>query len=469
MPPNVKRAVPLSGECDCGQEHDPDHVHEHDHGLAAAPAGSRWHGLGWAYPKDRDKGLFATVDGWLADRRRMDGAEGLWRVEDNLYDLTPFMERHPGGRQWLELTKGIDVTELFFSHHISETAEALLPKFLVRPAAAPRNSPFTFHRDGFYMQLRERVRKTYENIPKQVLRDAEQRSENIVDALAVSSLLACFLAVRFGSYLMGGVAGLLLSLTCSGAHNFFHKRQNWRRYYFELSFMSSREWMVSHAMSHHVFPNTFQDLEVTFFEPLVAFLPYPHKNVAVRYLSWGYCAVLYAVLGHGQFLKRLQSLSLAWTDAVALAVPAAMLLSGAPLWDLWLMWTWVLVVSSLYFAMQGLSAGHHHPDNYHEGDALGADNDYGLMQLAATGNCTGLRGRESLFFSLTHFGDHRLHHLFPAVDHAVLPFLEAALAEHMIQYRLKAAPMTTWEALKGKYLQMARTTPNWRPPINLHQ
>lgn len=56
---------------------------------------------------------------------------------------------------------------------------------------------------------------------------------------------------------------------------------------------------------------------------------------------------------------------------MALAVPASMLLAGASLWDAWLMWTWVLVVSSFYFALQGLSAGHHHPDNYHEGDVLG--------------------------------------------------------------------------------------------------
>lgn len=47
----------------------------------------------------------ATTDDWLQDRRRMDNAEGLWRVEDNLYDLSSFLDRHPGGREWLELTK----------------------------------------------------------------------------------------------------------------------------------------------------------------------------------------------------------------------------------------------------------------------------------------------------------------------------------------------------------------------------
>lgn len=65
------------------------------------------------------------------------------------------------------------------------------------------------------------------------------------------------------------------------------------------------------------------------------------------------------------------ALRLEWTDAVGLAVPACLLLGGATLLDAWLLWTCILVVSSLYFAFQGLSAGHHHPDKYHEGDALG--------------------------------------------------------------------------------------------------
>lgn len=82
------------------------------------------------------------------------------------------------------------------------------------------------------------------------------------------------------------------------------------------------------------------------------------------------------------------------------------------------------------------------------------------MQLAATADCTGVRGRESLFLCLTHFGDHLLHHFFPSVDHAILPFLEPALTEHMRQYRLPHTRMSAWEAVKGKYLQMARNQPN---------
>lgn len=432
----------------------------HD-GLAPWP---RWHGLRWAHPRHRDKGLTSTTDDWLEDRRRLDGAEGLWRVEDSLYDLTPFLDRHPGGREWLELTRGTDVTEAFFTHHVSQTAEALLPSFLVRPASAPRNSPFTFHRDGFYMQLRERARKVLHNTSAQEIAAARQRSRTLMDLLAVSALLTCSLAASFNSYLIGAVGGLLVSLTASAAHNFFHQKHNWRRYYFDLSLMSSREWMVSHALSHHLFPNTIQDLEITFFEPLISFLPYIDKSFVVRYVSWFYNLVLYATTGHAQLAKRLQRLALTWADAVALVVPGCMLLTGAAPLHVWLMWTWVLVVSSFYFAFQGLTAGHHHPDNYHEGDALGPDLDFGLMQLSATASCGGPRGPWSLLLVLTHFGNHRLHHFFPTLDHAMLPLLEPVLAERLAEYRLPSTTMSAWEAVKGKYLQMANNAPNQRLP-----
>lgn len=34
-----------------------------------------------------------------------DGAEGYWRIHDKLYDLTKFLDSHPGGKDWIKLTK----------------------------------------------------------------------------------------------------------------------------------------------------------------------------------------------------------------------------------------------------------------------------------------------------------------------------------------------------------------------------
>lgn len=54
-----------------------------------------------------------TPKGFLDARSKVDGAEELWRIRNGLYDLRDFIKSHPGGAEWLRLTKGTDVTELF--------------------------------------------------------------------------------------------------------------------------------------------------------------------------------------------------------------------------------------------------------------------------------------------------------------------------------------------------------------------
>jgi cytochrome b involved in lipid metabolism len=98
-----------------------------------------------------------SIKKWLDAKREDDNAEGLWRIDNKLYDLINFVQRHPGGADWLELTQGTDITELFETHHISRKAEILLPNFYVREAKKPRNYRTTFCDDGFYNTLKKKV------------------------------------------------------------------------------------------------------------------------------------------------------------------------------------------------------------------------------------------------------------------------------------------------------------------------
>jgi Cytochrome b5-like Heme/Steroid binding domain len=64
--------------------------------------------------------LFAGKTNWNAipfDFDMDDDYGNLLRVHDNLYDLSPFVEKHPGGSQWLEVIRGTDITELFECSH----------------------------------------------------------------------------------------------------------------------------------------------------------------------------------------------------------------------------------------------------------------------------------------------------------------------------------------------------------------
>lgn len=61
--------------------------------------------LGIIPPKTRSKGYQLNGDNWLRDKQDTDGAEGLWRIGDDLYDFSEFVTKHPGGKDWLALTK----------------------------------------------------------------------------------------------------------------------------------------------------------------------------------------------------------------------------------------------------------------------------------------------------------------------------------------------------------------------------
>ena len=56
------------------------------------------------YPSLRDDSLKSPVV-WLKGKQIDDGAEGLWRIHDDLYDFSAWIKNHPGGSDWLTLTK----------------------------------------------------------------------------------------------------------------------------------------------------------------------------------------------------------------------------------------------------------------------------------------------------------------------------------------------------------------------------
>jgi hypothetical protein len=68
--------------------------------------------LGIKYPSHRDEPLKTGLR-WLKGKRADDGAEGLWRIHDKLYDLNEFIQKHPGGAEWIELTQVLQPSSFY--------------------------------------------------------------------------------------------------------------------------------------------------------------------------------------------------------------------------------------------------------------------------------------------------------------------------------------------------------------------
>lgn len=300
-----------------------------------------------------------------------DNAEGLWRVHDKLYDVTSFISRHPGGAEWLEMTKGIDITEQFETHHIKGTAEDILKKFYVRDAAQPRNYIFTFKDDGFYRTLKKKVAAQIDDVDKRPI-----RISNIISDLALGLIFtSAVLAVKDENFYLAVLSGLFLSFMVVISHNFFHQKDNWRMFCFNLTLLNYREWRVSHAMSHHLYTNSYYDMEIALFEPFLQWIPRPKtklQKIAAPIISpivWTVLITYGSTMRTlGYFTKREE---FRLDHLVPLTLPLAMFYFGKT--DLLLvlkLWSVMIGVCSFMTGFIGLNAGHHHPSVTHEGDEI---------------------------------------------------------------------------------------------------
>ncbi|KAK2722214.1 cytochrome b5-related protein-like isoform X2 [Artemia franciscana] len=407
------------------------------------------------YPSGRD-GILRTATHWINGKRHDDNIGDFWRVHDKLYDLTNFVQRHPGGAYWLEVTRGTDVTEAFESHHLTDNAEMILKKYFVREIEEPRNSPYTFKSDGFYKVLKRRVAKELPTIPYQ------GRTVKWHNVLLWSFFASFFLSGLYSSTLMIVLAGAILALLTNCSHNFYHKSNNWRMYAWDLSGLSSAEWRVSHAVSHHGFANTIYDYELSSFEPIFDFKP-KGKNKVNRFVVPIFSWFLFLGLNHKTLIERMVVIATGKQklrpENLLPFVELALLMFLSD--DGWRLWNILMCSSSFWFGFVGLIAAHHHPDIFHEGDAPRYSLDWGLCQLDAVRDRWDVNSSD--FLIATMYGEHTLHHLFPTIDHDKLPFLNHILVDTAKEFGIKEIEANRkYDFLKlwiGMYAQLIRNTP----------
>ncbi|CAO1355231.1 unnamed protein product [Diamesa serratosioi] len=411
------------------------------------------------YPTYRDdiiRGCFS----WLEGKRVDDNAEKLWRVHDKLYDLTDFISKHPGGSNWIQLTEGTDVTDQFETFHMSERPTQILSKYYIRDAIKPRNYKITYENDGFYKTLKERVSEKMKTVDKSPLKMSKFYCDFMLFLLLTTAILSVNAPTLFTTVLIATISGVCLMAVSIISHNFVHQKNNWRMYLLNVSLMSWRDWRVFHAMSHHMYPNSYLDLEVTLYEPTITWTPRPktaNELMVAKFLSPFYYAFsFYAAywIRMSGVLKNYQRLFY-WDELIAYILPTIMFMLGdLSLIKTTLLWQYIIAVSSFSFGVVSLNAGHHHPEIIHEGDEL-ESLDFGYIQMGAT--IDRIEADKNVFTALTCFGTHTLHHLFPSIDHALLPQLKGVFEETCNEFDIEMRKFHWYELMKGQFKQLART------------
>jgi len=391
-----------------------------------------------SYPTDRDISIKSSAR-WSKAKAKDDQCGHLWRVHDSLYDFSKFASTHPGGKDWILETRGQDITEAVETMHWRGIPSCILSKYWVRKAEGERRYRYTFHTEGFYHSLKRKA----EPILRQSGTEADWRASFVVSVLA----------------------GVFLGMSSSAAHNFFHQADHkaWRRYYFDLSCLSHLEWRISHALSHHLHTNSLTDVELAAGEPMINFRP-ESKSKVVMFVSGFLLQLLsfisvplqlplraFGIMRGEQKLRPENLLPLIELFILMVKLPYSQALG---------LWFVCHATSGYWLIITSITTTHHHPTLWHAGDTPRTNTDWGLHQLDTVRDIK----KESLLLVMTTFGDHLLHHMFPAVDHSKLSQLYPALyqtcIEHGETYPFKSLP----DMVKGCHKQMARQQPWKRNP-----
>lgn len=349
------------------------------------------------YPSLRDHPI-KTATQWINGRRIDDNIGDLWRVHDKLYDLSAFMNKHPGGSMWLKVTRGTDITESFESSHINITsAKKFLNIYYVKPANSERLSPYTFREDGFYSKLRIRV---LEKISSLSLEEKYFRCHKVLKLQ--NTLLSAFAFLMIlsgwsGSHSLSFITGFVLFLNINCAHNFLHKKDCWRMYAWDLSLLSSYEWRIIHVISHHGFTNSLFDLELSLYEPIFDFRVYQKSKIqrclpVILFLMFCHIFFFFIEVAKRMVMILQGKQNIRPENCICFVQLGILYLISENPFSVWLT---IHATASLITGSIALISAHHHPDIHHAGDGpCRYSNDWGISQLDSVRDRKDINGGE---------------------------------------------------------------------------
>lgn len=180
----------------------------------------------------------------------------LWRIHGNAYDLSPFVDKHPGGQFAILSARGRDCTALFESYHPwNDNNRKVLAMYGPKPPPC----------DPLYEDMKIGVRKLFPGGPK----ETKMRTSTFC-CLWVwwATLVYLFFVVQTLPACL--VAGVLVGLFCTrlsheGGHFLASSRPWVNRLTLFLGYFPvgpSLCWYYRHVISHHAHTNTESDVDV---------------------------------------------------------------------------------------------------------------------------------------------------------------------------------------------------------------
>ena len=201
-----------------------------------------------------------------------------WSIYENKYDLIPFIDKHPGGKEILQKTKDMgDITPLFESYHAFSNKDSLRKHLEHYKIEGSSESSYDFK---LYDELSHRIKTNY-NLSRTTMKATPLKQ------VYVMSILICYIVLSYVCLLdlnvalevvLGTLLGLLwVSLGFNVMHDASHyalfrspKLNNYAsKLWHPIATWNHDIWFYQHVLSHHSFTNTDKDVDAHHLQPLL--------------------------------------------------------------------------------------------------------------------------------------------------------------------------------------------------------
>ena len=410
----------------------------------------------------RENFLDQSVEIWNSDKKLADkeffGVEThLWCYKNKIYDLSKFIKIHPGGTHWIELTRGSDITDFVETHHFEiDKIEEILKKYYVKDSEKKHNFlRYDWSEKGLYQNLKKRIFKQLKG---------RSPSATFFTKLQYFILIGLFFSSFYCLYLTQSkvtamVTGFLCLSMLGIGHTYIHKKTSYFRYCADVTLFGSYQWTISHALSHHTYPNLEIDIEIQSVEPFIYYLSNKPKNPIINIVV-GH--ILFTFLGVLNYIRRFL-FSFVGKDKFQ---PENII----PLIELLILWS---NAQSFYSALQlfiimhsiaslhlllGTFPNHRTDHHWSEGDPK-PSKDFAEHTIITTSDHSVKLPLMLAYILFGGFNDHILHHLFPILERSLLPEFKEILIEECKKVGIVYKECNFFRNFWGVYLAFFREKP----------
>jgi cytochrome b involved in lipid metabolism len=220
---------------------------------------------------------------WEEVARHNTAEKALVIIDGLVYDITGFMDRHPGGREMMLLSAGRECTDLFRMYHWwdeAKTPRSIMAKFQVGWLEGPTEFPvYASDSRGFYSVLSKRVRQHFEKAypadPKGATKHPWPALWRLAIMFAVAALCYCTvhglllpglpLPAKLAVAALAGVfqAMPLMHAMHDACHTAMGASEAWWKVFGRLCLDwyaggCMITWHHQHVIGHHVYTNVFK-------------------------------------------------------------------------------------------------------------------------------------------------------------------------------------------------------------------